>query len=204
VSLKAVVGNKMRASDPPQPTFSSTRRWTIMLNNILAVGAALALVVMVNYLASGYFKRSYWSRDASFELSNRTRNVLSSLTNDVTITIFFQPNGDNHEIYLLTTALLAEYQQANPRRVRVKTLDYTRSVGEAKELLSKYSLTALSDKDFVFFECSGHHKTVFARELVEYDFSDFWRNGANTSGAAVLRGRWYLPRTFTTSATRSR
>jgi hypothetical protein len=163
----------MRSSDTPQPTFSRARRWAIMLNNLLTVGAALALVVMVNYLAGGYFKRSYWSRDASFELSNRTRNVLGSLTNDVSITVFFQPSGDNQEIYLLTTALLAEYQQANPRHLRVKTLDYTRSVGEAKELLSKYSLTGLSEKDFVLFESNGHHKAVFARELAEYDFRDW-------------------------------
>ncbi|MGO8700703.1 MAG: Gldg family protein [Limisphaerales bacterium] len=163
----------MSTADTPPPTFSRARRWTILLNNVLAVGAALALLVMANYLAGGYFKRSYWSRDASFELSNRTRNVLNSLTNDVSITIFFQPNGENQEIYLLTSALLAEYQQANPRHIRVKTLDYTRSVGEAKELLSKNSLTGLSDKDFVFFESNGHTKTVLARELAEYDWSEF-------------------------------
>jgi hypothetical protein len=163
----------MRSPETTQPTFSRARRWAILLNNVLAVGAALALVVMANYLAGGYFKRAYWSRDASFELSMRTRNVLESLTNDVTVTIFFQPSGDNQEIYSLTSALLAEYQQVNPHHLHVKLLDYTRSVGEAKELLTKDNLTGLSEKDFVLFECNGHHKTVFARELADYDFSDF-------------------------------
>src|SRR5208282_3060121 len=142
------------------PTFSRARRWVIFLNSALAVGAALGLVVMANYLAGGYFKRWFWSRDAAFRLSPRTLHVLAALTNDVSVTIFFQgpPNGDNQEIYALTTALLAEYQHANPRHLHVETLDYTRSVGEAKELLSRNSLTGLAEKDFVLFESNGHHK----------------------------------------------
>ena len=122
----------MSASDPPQPSFSRAHRWMIALNTALTVGAALALVVMANYLAGGYFKRYHWSRDAAFQLSAQTLRVLDSLTNDISVTIFFQPNGDNPEIYSLTTALLAEYQHANPRHIRVKTLDYTRYVGRPR------------------------------------------------------------------------
>jgi hypothetical protein len=160
----------------------------IMLNTVLAVSAALALVVMANYLAGGYFKRSYWSRGASFQLSPRSLHVLNSLTNDVSITIFFQPNGDNQEIYGLTTALLAEYQHANPHHIHVKTLDYTRSVGEAKELLSKYSLTGLAEKDFILFESSGRHKTVYARELAEYDFSDLMAQRSKYVRRSAFKG----------------
>ena len=162
----------MSAADPPQSSFSRARRWIIMLNTALAVGAALALLVMTNYLAGGYFKRYFWSRDAGFELSARTLGVLRNLTNDVSVTIFFQPNGDNREVYLLTKALLTEYQDANPRHIHVKGLDYTRLAGEAKELLSKHSLSGLKEKDFVLFESSGHHRIEYAGKLADYDFSD--------------------------------
>jgi hypothetical protein len=174
--------------DPPHLTFSRARRWMVILNTVLAAGAALALVVMANYLAGGHFKRGYWSRDAAFRLSAKTLHILDSLTNKVSITIFFQPNGENQEIYLLTTALLAEYQHANPRRIHVETLDYTRSVGEAKELLSKYSMSGLPEKDFVLFESNDRHKTVFARELAEYDFSDLLAARSKYVRRSAFRG----------------
>ena len=44
-------------------------------------------------------------------------HVLDSLTNDVNVTIFFQPDGDNEEIYALTSGLLTEYQHANARAI---------------------------------------------------------------------------------------
>jgi hypothetical protein len=136
------------------------------------VVAAFALVVMANYLAGGYFKRYQWSRDAAFKLSEPTVRVLDSLTNDVNITIFFQPNGQNSQIYELTKALLAEYQNVNPRKVHVKDLDYTRLVGAARELLATNSLSGLHDKDFVLFQSDGRSKIAFARDLSKYDFND--------------------------------
>src|SRR5665213_3015347 len=162
----------MSETAQPKPSFSAGRRWLIWLNTFLAVAAVLALVVMANYLASGYFKRFQIDADSVFKLSPQTLQVLADLTNDVEVTLFFQPDGDNKEIYGLAAGLLKEYQQVNPRHVHVKTLDYTRETGAAKELLSRASLTALTQKDFVLFESGGHNKTVYAKELADYDFSE--------------------------------
>src|SRR5580658_4093787 len=104
----------MPPTDTSKPSFSSGRRWLGALNAALTVLAALALLVMVNYLAGGHFMRLQLSHDAAFKLSPQTRAVLDSLTNDVQVTIFFQPNGNNQEIYGLTSALLNEYQNARP------------------------------------------------------------------------------------------
>ncbi len=182
----------MSAPDPPQPSFSRARRRMIALNTVLAVGAALALVVMANYLAGGYSKRYHWSREAAFKLSPQTLGVLHSLTNDVAVTIFFQPNGDNQEIYSLTAALLKEYQLANPRHIRVKTLDYTRFVGDAKELLSKHSLGGLTEKDFVLFESNGHSKIVYARDLAVYDFNDVLAGRSKFVRRSAFRGEMFF------------
>jgi hypothetical protein len=43
------------------------------LNTVWRPLAALALVVMVNYLAAGHFLRFQLSRDAAFKLSARPR-----------------------------------------------------------------------------------------------------------------------------------
>jgi hypothetical protein len=157
--------------DDPKPSFSSGQRWMGATNTALAAVAAFALVVMFNYIASGHFLRWHVARDAAFKLSRQTQAVLESLTNDVQVTIFFQPDGDNEEIYGLTRSLLNEYQNANPRHIHLHLLNYTRFAGEAKELLSKHKLSDLKEKDFVLFECDGHPKVVYARELADYDFS---------------------------------
>ncbi|MGP8200107.1 MAG: Gldg family protein [Limisphaerales bacterium] len=162
----------MPAPEGPQHSFSHSRRWLNWLNTLLAVAALLALVGMANYLAEGHFKRFQLDRDSAYKLSEQTLRVLDGLTNDVNVTLFFEPHGANEEIYGLTSGLLAEYQEACPRHLHVKTLDYDRKVGEAKEFLAKYSLSGLKEKDFVLFENGGHTRLVYAKDLANYDFSD--------------------------------
>jgi hypothetical protein len=162
----------MPQTDTPKPSFSSGQRWRGAFNSALAAGAALALLIMVNYLAAGHSLRLQWSSAASFKLSRQTMAVLDSLTNVVQVTIFFQPNGDNQEIFGLTTALLNEYQNARPAHIRVSLLDYSRFPVPAKELLTKYALSEVQERDFVLFESNGHKKIVYAKELAEFDFSD--------------------------------
>ena len=125
----------MPPTDDAKPSFSRGQRWRGALNMVVAATAALAVVVMVNYLSTGHFLRFQWSRDAAFKLSRQTKAVLESLTNEVRVTIFFDPKGANQEIYALTQALLTEYQNANPRHIHVRPLDYTRYAGRAKDLL---------------------------------------------------------------------
>jgi hypothetical protein len=98
------------------------------------------------------------------------------------VTIFFQPNGRNEQIYGLTRALLAEYQNACPSHIHVRLLDYSRFVGEAKELLAKYDLTGQKEKDFVLFESNGHSKIVDASDLAEFDFSELPSGRIRRSG----------------------
>jgi ABC-2 type transport system permease protein len=178
----------MPANDDSTASFSSGRRWLGALNTTAAVVAALALTVMVNYLAGDEFLRFHFSRDAAFKLSSQTRAVLNSLTNEVQVTIFFQPDGDNQEIYGLTSGLLTEYQNANPRHIHVRLLDYTRFAGPAKELLSKYELSGPREKDFVLFESNGHSKVVYARELADYDFSDLMAGRSKFVRRSAFKG----------------
>jgi hypothetical protein len=162
----------MPQTDTAKASFSSGRRWLGAISTVLAAAGALALVVMLNYLAAGYFLHFQLSRDAAFKLSGQTRAVLESLTNDVQVTIFFKPHGDNEEIYGLTQGLLEEYQNANPRHIRVSLLDYTRFVGLAKELLARIDWSGRPEKDLVVFESNGHFKIELATQLADYDYSD--------------------------------
>ncbi len=150
------------------------------------------MVVMVNYLAAGYARRFQMDRNSPVELSEETRRVLDGLTNDVNITIFFEPHGPNEDIYTLTSDLLTEYALACPRHIHVKTLDYGRDVGAAKEFLARHSLGAGQDKDRVVFDCGAASKTVDARYLAKLDFSDLLSAEAAWCGAAPFSENYIL------------
>jgi len=182
----------MSAPASLNPSFSNGRRWLNWLNTFLASAAVLAMVAMANYLAEGHFKRFEMDRDSAFKLSEQTLRVLDSLTNDVNITLFFQPHGANEEIYALASGLLAEYQQAGPRHVHVTTLDYNREVGAAKEFLAKYSLEGIKEKDFILFESGGHTKLVNGKDLADYDFSELLAGHSKYVRRSAFLGELYF------------
>lgn len=156
-------------ADTLKPSFSKGRRWLIWFNTILGVAAVIALVAMANYLASGYFKRIQCSSLLRQEISPQTTTLLTRLTNQVDVTIFFDQQ-ENEQIYSLVLALLKQYSYANSN-IRVQSLDYTRTPGKAVSLLSKYKIANLKDKNFVIFDCAGRSKVVYGNELYDYDLN---------------------------------
>jgi hypothetical protein len=181
----------MAPPDPHSAGFSPGRRWLTTLNLLLATAAALALVVMLNYLAEGHYKRYAWADATRFKLSPQTLDVLHSLTNDVQVTIFYQRKAD---VYTMIRALLAEYQHANHSHIQVTDLDYVKSPGEARRLLARLRLGP-EQKDFVAFEDKGNgqRQICYDIKLSDYDFNDMLRGGAP-------RRRAFLGELYFTSA----
>jgi ABC-type uncharacterized transport system involved in gliding motility auxiliary subunit len=170
----------------PKPSFSSSRRWSIKLSIALSTLAVLALVLMANYLGTGYPKRFQWSGSSRIELSPQTIRVLQSVTNPVEVTIFFNKKGEE-ELYTLVSSLLKEYSYVNPN-VRVESIDYTRNIGAADRILRKYNLAGtLKDKNFIVFSNEGRPKVVFANELSDYQVKEI-RNGQAEFRRAGFRG----------------
>ncbi len=157
----------MANGKPPKPSFSTSRKWSIGFNVVVAGIAVLALVVMANYLGVRHYWRFQFSDRSQMKLSPQTVNVLGSLTNQVKVTIFFDAQGEN-EIYSLVSALLKEYNYINPDIV-VKTVDPTRDPGKTQLLLADSKLTNLKEKNFVLFDCGGHTRIVNQNELSDYD-----------------------------------
>ena len=164
----------MASQTTAKPTFSTARRLGIWLNVFLSTVAFLALVVMANYLASGYYKRFEIASNSRVELAPQTIKVLQSLTNDVEATIFFDTTEDE-DIYSQVATLLKEYHYINPR-LKVRTLDFMRFPGDAALFLSKYKLAGLERKNFVLFDSNGLTRTIYQNQLSDYDIN------------AVLRG----------------
>ena len=65
----------MANNSSQQASFSATRKWGTALNVLASSAALLALVVMVNYLASRHFKRYQWMVDERFRLQGIRAHV---------------------------------------------------------------------------------------------------------------------------------
>ena len=150
-----------------QASFSATRKWATALNVLASSAALLALVVMVNYLASRHFKRYQWMADERFRLSPLTLKWLDSLTNQVKVIVFF--DSDN-SLFSSVKGLIKEYQLACPK-LDVEFVDYLNAPDRAAWIKAQYKILSTTDENFVLFDCNGKVQVVYERELSDYDLS---------------------------------
>jgi hypothetical protein len=140
----------------PQPSFTPGRRWKIGFDVVVRTALVLAVVVMVNYLGAKFYRRFYLSSQTQVQLSPRTLSVVHSVTNHVTVTVYYDKTDD---WYPTIIALLNEYRSANPN-ISIKAVDYVRDAGEAQKVKAQYKLSSAKDKDLVIFDGGGHVKIV--------------------------------------------
>lgn len=146
-----------------RPSFSRASRWKIGFDVLLRTLLVVAVVVMVNYLGAKFFHRFYLSNQTKITLSPRTANVLHSLTNQVKVTLYFDPKAD---FYPDIVALLNEYRALNPK-VSIRTVDYFNNPGEAEKVKVQYKLNAATDKNIVIFDCDSRVKMFSGDALVQ-------------------------------------
>lgn len=166
------------------PSFSRGRSWGVGFHVGLSVAAMLALVVMANYLASRHFARWHWAGEGRQGLSPMTLQVLRSLTNQVRVVVFFDPE-ESPSLYSAVVGLLDEYQAVCPR-LEVQKIDYMRQPDRANLIKDKYKLTLpevnqeTSFRNLVVFDCPGRlPRVVYERQLSEYDFSGLFNRRTN-------------------------
>jgi len=145
-----------------EPSFSPRRRRNIILNVTLSTMVVLAVVIMVNYLGRDYFTRLYWGAQAKTELSPFTVKFLHSLTNQVSVTLFYDKEDP---LYRTIANLLNEYHLANPG-ITIQAVDYLRDPALAQSVRAEYSLTN-GAKDIIIFDCPalGQRRHFEGKEL---------------------------------------
>jgi hypothetical protein len=149
-------------------SFSSSRRWTIGATVLVSCLTLLALLIMVNYLSSRHFKRFNLSADERHKLSPLTLQLLKSLTNQVKVTVFFDPEND---LYSSVKEMLDEYRLVSPK-LDVEYVDYVRWPERGALVKAQYKLSSVTDRDLVIFESGGRPpRIVYDKELSEYDLS---------------------------------
>jgi len=155
--------------DEPIQGAGERRRWgrrrvAISLNTALELLLAVLLVGMVNYVSFRHYRRADWSRSHYYSLSDKTRNLLGSLTNRVRVVVFFQPQ---QEIYEDVDNLLKEYVYASPW-IEVERVDPDRDLARTEELTRKYQV---EQANVVVFESGGRTKYISSSDIIEFDYS---------------------------------
>lgn len=156
-----MAGNHSRESG-----FSSWGRIKIGVNVALSLAAALALALMVNYLAGRHYSRIDLGRQDLNRLTPATQRVLAALTNDVRVIVMFDRNNP---LYSPVMGLLKEYRN-QCRRLTVEHVDYKRDVDRAQTLIARHQL-APTESDLVIVEYGGRSRLVRETELSDYDLT---------------------------------
>ena len=152
----------------------SVNRRQLVKTGILSAGVVLvaALCLIANYFGGKYYKRFDWTGSELYSLSEKSRNVLKGLKQDVEFIVFLSPD-QQRPIYEPTSELLARYGAAS-QHVKVRVVDAEKNPIEAQQLVQKYGVTTTG-----VVVASGSDKRVIAsNELAELDFSSVQMGGA--------------------------
>jgi hypothetical protein len=154
------------AEDPnTKPSFSASQRWMIFVSVITSIVAAVALVVMVNYLGARYHYRFILSNQAGAQLSPQTLAMLKTITNKVNVTIYFDRQNN---LYGDVDELLKQYNEANSK-ISVDRVDYRLDAGKAQKIKETHRLSEGENKDLVIFECEGRSKIISSSLLEDIE-----------------------------------
>ena len=158
----------------PKTSFSRHRQWRFGFEAVLRTVVVFAVVVMVNYLGGRYYRRQFLSDQTQIHLSSRTVSVVSALTNQVKVTLYYNKED---RLYPDVLALLNEYRNLNPR-LQITTVDYRWDAADAQRIKKEYKLPEVmepgekddtkSEKNFVIFDSAGRQKVVNGNALADF------------------------------------
>ena len=146
-------------------------------NFLVAVALLGVLFIMVNFIASRRYARHDFSRQQMTALSEQTLHTLSSLTEPVSVVVFYQPTS---RLYELIHDLLDEYARRSPK-VQVEYVDPQQDVARARQLVKTFDIKVDPDDpnsmNYVIFQVGTRHKRLSDSDLAEYDFTSMSLGG---------------------------
>lgn len=128
-------------AEPSTQEAAPARRDRRAIEQVAASASTLlfvAIVLMVNYIAFRNYERADWTEQGMYTLSDKSRKVLTSLTEDVDVYLFMSRAEAGFED---TDELLKRYQAASPH-VKLHYVDPDREPGEFKLLAQRFGVAA--------------------------------------------------------------
>ena len=147
------------------------RRVLSSTNFLVTVALLGMLFILVNFIASRRYARADLSRQQMTTLSEQTFRTLESLTEPVSVVVFYQPTS---RLYELIHDLLDEYARRSPK-VQVEYVDPQQDVARARQLVKTFGIRVDPDDpdsmNYVIFQVGTRHKQLSDSDLAEYDFT---------------------------------
>jgi len=169
------------------PSFSTGRRWFIGFHVLLAVAAVAVILLSVNYLALRHYSRYHVSDTGQGQFTPTTLQVLKSLTNDVRVIIYFNPE---EPMYPYVSAMLKEYA-ALSSHIKLESVNYATEPARAAELINQFRLGPGS-RDMVMFAVGDRMEYVSEGQLWEKDISDLLQGKGNEVRRKSFLGELYF------------
>jgi len=167
---------------PPLRSRGPTRA-EARFNVTLSVLSLMAIVVMVNFIAMRN-PRILSLSDAHFQkLSPVTTQVLSTITNDVDIILYFDRESP---LFTYAETLLRQYHDANSH-IRLETVDYTIRPARAEKVKQLFRLGP-NVKDAVLFTNGKDQKIVRQAQLSQYNADDLVAGRTKTVKRKAFNG----------------
>jgi hypothetical protein len=166
------------------PSFSARHRWKIAIDVAIRTVLVVAIVAMVNYASTLFYHRFYLSQQRNGGLNSITLAVLHSLTNHISVTLFYDKQDD---FYPDIRNLLDEYREKNAN-ISYTVVDYNRDPGKAEAVRQKYQLNSPKAKNLFIFECEGRVKVGSGEQLVDYKNKGFNADKKLEIGPVAFRG----------------
>lgn len=152
----------MEMSENREESFSAKHRWGGWVNLGLSTVAALVLVVAINCFFYRHYQRTSWTSNLDRELSERTHQLLSAMTNKVDVIIFYDRT---EATYRMVDELLQQYVHLNSN-LKVTSVDPFQQPKHARLIQSRFGLSE-QQHNLVIFSTEKHHKIVSGSLLSE-------------------------------------
>ncbi len=131
-----------------------------------AVLLAIVLLGMVNWLGYRHYARVDWTASRLYSLSDKTLNILKSVTSPVRVVVFMTGATP---MFTETKELLTRYEAAN-KLVSVEYIDPERDPLRTQTLAKDFGV---STANTVVFMAADRKKYVSSDQLAEYDYSGY-------------------------------
>ncbi len=130
-----------------------------------AVGVVLALVLtaMVNWLAARHYVASDWTSSKVYSVSDKTRNILADLDEEVRVVVFMTPAS---ALYDQVSELLKRYEAISDR-IEVEYIDPDKEPLKTRQLAEQFGI---SIADTVVFAVGDRTKYVTSDQMADYDY----------------------------------
>lgn len=139
-------------------------RFIFGLHSLFAVGLALILLVVVNYMSYRHHARVDISSSGFYTLSEKTHAVIEGISNRVDVIVYVQPGRTGYDDII---NLLDQYSAVQPL-IRVTRIDPDRDIARAEQLAAQYDVDG---SNLVVFDMGGRSSVIPEDRLFKLDKS---------------------------------